>query len=272
MPSPVLIKTLVERRASQFCKIFISTLPTAAIAAALVAGTVHAQPDSTKAAVRSGESVLAEKSVEKGYLFSAVSLADSALGLEWSGLRARAQARYPDLKMTKVEDLHITVAYIGGDWKPEDLDGIRAHALVVPAAPVQLTPEVVRMGRSSQVVAVELHGKSTAWADSVIAAKKALNRLGLKKPGSYDANFRPHITLAEARRAPPTVADSTQLAGFLAWIGSRVAENPQKFTVTVGPTTRVRLWLAGTTRPDGAPDYVTVEDFLERQLASPPGK
>jgi len=272
MPLPVLIKTLVERKVSEFCKIFASTLPAAAIAAALVAGTVHAQPDSTKAAVRSGENVLAEKSVRKGYLFSAVSFANSAFGAEWSRLRPKAQALYPGLKLTKVEDLHITVVYIGGDWRPEDLDAIRAHALVVPTRPVRLTPEVVRLGRNNHVVAVELHGTPTIWADSVVAAKNVLNRLGLKKPESYDVNFRSHITLAEAGHSPPTAADSTELAGFQSWIGSKVAENPQTFTVTVGPTTRVRLLLAGTARPDGAPDYITVEDFLKQQLASPPGK
>jgi 2'-5' RNA ligase len=253
-------------------RLFTSMLPTAAIAAALVAGAVHAQPDSTKAAVRSGENVLTDKSVRKGNLFSAVSFADSAFGVEWSRLRAEAQARYPDLKLTKVEDLHITVVYIGGDWKPEDLDRIRALALVVPAVPVRLTPEVVRLGRNNQVVAVEMHGTSTAWGDSVVAAKDVLNRLGLKKPESYDTNFRTHITLAQAGHNPPTPADSTALAGFLSWMDSKIAKDPRKFTVTVGPTTRVHLLLAGTTRPDGAPEYVTVEDFLKRQLASPPGK
>jgi 2'-5' RNA ligase len=252
--------------------LFKSTLATAAIAATLVAGNVHAQTDSAKAAVRPGGGVLAEKGVRKGNLFSAVSFADSAFGVEWARLRAEAQARYPDLKLTKVQDLHVTVVYIGGDWKPEDLDRIRAHALVVPTVPVHMTPEVVPLGRNNQVVAVELHGTPTVWADSVVAAKDALNRLGLKKPESYDTNFRTHITLAQAAHNPPTTADSTALAGFLKWMGSKVAENPQKFTVTVGPTTRVLLLLAGATRPEGAPEYVTVEDFLKQQLASPPGK
>ena len=253
-------------------RLFTSTLPAAAIAAALLAGAVHAQSDSTKAAAGSRDSALTARSVKKGNLFSAVSFADSALGVEWSGLRGEAQEQYPDLELTKVEDLHITVVYIGGDWKPEDLDRIRALALVVPAVPVRLTPEVVRLGRNNQVVAVELHGSSTIWADSVIAAKDTLNRLGLKKPEGFDTNFRTHITLAQAGHSPPTPADSTGLAGFLSWMGAKVAENPQKFTVTVGPKTRVQLLLAGATRPEGAPEYITVEDFLEQQLASPVGK
>jgi len=130
----------------------------------------------------------------------------------------------------------------------------------------------VRLGRNNQVVAVELHGASTVWADSVVAAKDVLNRLGLKKPEGYDTNFRTHITLAQAGHSPPTPADSTDLAGFQSWMSAKVAENPQKFTVTIGPRTRVQLLLAGTTRPEGAPEYVTVEDFFEQQLAPPPAK
>ena len=255
-----------------FRRLFTSTLLTAAIAAALVAGSVQAQPDSTKAAVRSGGSVPTDKTVRKGNLFSAVSFGDSAFGAEWARFRAGAQERYPDLNLTKVEDLHVTVVYIGGDWKPEDLDRIRAHALVVPAAPVRHSPEVVRLGRNNHVVAVELHGASTTWADAVVAAKDSLNRLGLKKPEGYDTNFRSHVTLAQAKNNPPTQADSTALADFLSWMGAKVAENPAKYSVTIGPTTRVRLLLAGATRPEGAPEYVTVEEFLKEHPATPPVK
>jgi len=253
-------------------RLFTSALPAAAIAAALVAGTLHAQPDSTKSGVRPDKSVVADQAVKKGNLFAAVSFAKSPFGAQWARIRAEAQARYPDLRLTRVEDLHVTVVYIGADWKPEDLDRIRARALVVPAAPVRHTPEVVRLGRNNQVVAVELHGASTAWADSVVAAKDALNRLGLKKPEGYDTNFRSHITLAQAKGNPPTQADSTALAGFLSWMGAKVAENPRKFTVTIGPRTRVLLLLAGATRPEGAPEYVTVEEFLKKHPASPPAK
>jgi hypothetical protein len=106
----------------------------------------------------------------------------------------------------------------------------------------------------------------------VVAAKDTLNRLGLKRPERYDTNFRSHITLAQAKNSPPTPADSTALAGFMSWMGSKVAENPRKFTVTIGPTTRVLLLLAGTTRPEGAPQYVTVEDFLKQQKTPTPAK
>ena len=249
-----------------------SVVAAVVLAAGFLAGTLHAQTDSTRAAAGPGTGSRAEPGVMRGNLFSAVTFGDSAFGAEWSRLRAEAQSRYPDLKLTLVEDLHVTVVYIGGGWKPADLDRIRALALVVPAASVRHTPEVVRMGRNQQVVAIELHGASRVWADSVVSAKAALNRLGLKKPESYDADFRTHITLAQARNHPPTAADSTALDGFRSWLATRIAKAPDRFSVTVGPTTRVQLLLAGTARPEGAPDYVTVEEFLEQPTGSPVGK
>lgn len=248
----------------------IRRLVTSVVTVLLVAGPASARADSTRTAAPAGAA--AEPVVRKGNLFTAVTFADSALGVEWSRLRAEAQTRFPDLKLTRVEDLHVTVVYVGADWKPEDLDRVRALARVVPAVPVRHTPEVVGLGRNRQVVAVELHGASTLWADSVVAAKAVMNRLGLKRPEGYDSNFRAHVTLAQAGNNPPSAADSTALAGFRSWIAPKVAESPDRFSVTIGPTTRVLLLLAGATRPEGAPEYITVEDFLERHPVAPPVK
>jgi 2'-5' RNA ligase len=239
-----------------------SALPLAALIAALIAIPARAQTDSTATRTGSTGSAPAERAVKRGFLFSAISFGDSAFGVNWSRLRAEAQEKFPDLKLARAEDLHITVVYIGGDWRTEDLDRIRAHALVVPASPGRMTPEVVRMGRNAQVVAVEQHGAPQAWTDSVIASRNELNRLGLKKADHYDTSFRTHITLAEARHNPPSASDSTALAGFAEWITPKVTANPAKFSVTVGPKTRVQLLLAGATRPEGSPEYITVEDFL----------
>ena len=252
--------------------IFASVLSLTVIASALIAVPALAQPDSTAARVGSAGSVPTEKAVKTGFLFSAISFADSAPGVEWSRLRAAAQTKFPGLKLTQPADLHITVVYIGGGWKTEDLDRIRTHALVAPASAGRMTPEIVRMGRNNQVVAVELHGAPQAWTDSVIAAKHSLNRLGLKQADNYDTSFRTHITLAQARSNPPSVADSTDLAGFMAWITPKVTEAPAKFAVTVGPKTRVELLPAGATRHEGSPEYIAVEAFLETQQAAAPAK
>ena len=62
------------------------------------------------------------------------------------------------------------------------------------------------------------------------------------------------------------------MAGFLSWIASEVGEAPGKFSVRVGPRTRVDLLLTGATRPEGSPEYITVEDFLKAQQAPAPAK
>lgn len=241
----------------------------AVLAAALGAGTLHGQAGTVP--VPAVEPHSAAKAVNPGFLFSALSFADSPLGAEWSRLRGEAQARFPELKLTEVADLHVTVVYIGGGWKREDLNRIRALALVAPPAAELLTPEVVRMGAHDQAVVVELRGASRAWGDAVATAKGTLNRLGLKQPEAYDSNFRSHLTFAEARHSPPNPADLAELAGFQSWLTALVAREPRKFTVTVGPATPVVLLLAGATRPRGAPEYIPVDDFLHRHPAASPG-
>jgi 2'-5' RNA ligase len=248
----------------------VPRLAYSAVALALAAGPVRAQTNAMKTPDSSGERAPRAKTPRRGSLFSAVSLADSPLGKTWSRLRSEAQARFPDLNLTHAEDLHITVVYVGGGWKREDLGRIRALALVAPTASLELAPAVARMGARDQVVAVELRGAGL-WGDSVVAAKAALNRLGLKRPESYDANFRPHVTLAEARHYPPSAADAAELAGFQSWIAAEIAKDPGGFSVVVGPRTRVLLLLAGAARPKDGPEYIPVDDFLRQPPAGPPG-
>lgn len=200
-----------------------------------------------------------------GALFSAIPCASTPLGTEWAKLRPEAAARFPSLRLTEVADLHVTVVYLGRDWKLEDLDRIRAHALEAPREPAPLRPEAVRMGRDGQVVAVELHGAPESWAAAVVAAKAVLNALALKKPDAYDGTFRPHVTVASARKAPPDAEEAASLDAFRAWLAERIAADAGRFEVKAGPSTRVRLWLAGTPRPPGATAYVDLEDALARR-------
>lgn len=197
-----------------------------------------------------------------GSLFSTISCAATPLGAEWSKLLSEAGTRFPGLRLTPVEDLHITIVYIGAGWKMEDLEMIRALALVGPPEAVSLRPEVARMGRHGHVVAVEMHGAPESWVRSLVAAKGELNRLQLKKPDAYDAAFRPHVTLASARSSPPDDSDVAALDEFRSWLAEKIADDGGRFGVTVGPRTPVRLWLAGTTRPPGAPAYVDLADAL----------
>ena len=175
-------------------------------------------------------------------------------------LLGEAGARFPGLRLTRVEDLHITIVYLGEGWKRADLETIKAHALVGPREVVSLRPEVVRMGRNGQVVAVELHGAPEEWTASLGAAKGELSRLGLRKVEEYDAAFRPHVTLASPRRSPPDATEAAELDGLLSWLAAKLAAGEGRFGVTVGPETPVRLWLAGTARAPDAPAYVDLEN------------
>jgi 2'-5' RNA ligase len=224
------------------------------------------------ALVRSPESTPAEKVLKRGPLFSAISFADSTFGAEWSRLRAKAQAKFPNLKLKKTEDLHITVVFIGKDWKMDELDRIRAHALVAPTSSMLLTPEVVRMGPRNDIVAVELHGVPQAWKGAVIDAKNKLNLLGLKKAEEFDMYFRPHISLAKAQHNPITEIEAAELSEFMSWLTLKIAEAQEKFIVTVGPQTRVELLLNGGGKDPESSEYITVENFLQAQQALAPVK
>jgi 2'-5' RNA ligase len=197
-----------------------------------------------------------------GSLFSTIPCATTPLGREWANLRGEAAVRFPGLRLTTVEDLHVTVVYVGPGWRIEDLGRIRGLALVAPSSEVTFRPEVVRFGRNGHVVVVELLDVPESWAAALSAAKAEMNRLGLKKPEGYDAKYRPHVTLASARSNPPDPAEAAALEGFRSWIAEKAAAAPARFTVAVGPDTPVRLWLAGTPRPPGVPEYVDLADVL----------
>lgn len=199
-----------------------------------------------------------------GALFSTIPCAGTPLGRVWASLRDEAAARFPDLNLTRVADLHLTVVYVGEGWRTEDLDSIRALALPVPREPVSLRPEIVRMGRHDQVVAVELHGAPGPWTETVIAAKRDLTLLGLKKADRYDSTFRPHVTLASAENAPPSEAEASALEELRTWLAAKAAVDASRFALTLGPATPARLWLAGTSRPPGSPVYVDLEDVVPR--------
>ena len=238
--------------------------PRRLVVTVIAAIAVIASLDACAARPRPAPAAPTAESRPAGALFSTIPCAGTALGREWSRLRGEAEALFPGLVLTRVEDLHVTVVYIGEGWRVDDLDRIRAHALVGPREPVSFRSEVVRFGRNGQVVVAELLGAPETWLASVVAAKDTLNRLGLKRPESYDAAFRPHVTLASVRRSPPDSADAATLEAFRSWMVQQVVSGQGRIGVILGPETPVRLWLAGTARPPGAPIYVDVAEFLAR--------
>lgn len=196
-----------------------------------------------------------------GNLFSTIPCAETELGRTWARLLPEAGVRFPGLELTEVDDLHVTVVYVGPGWRHEDLGRIRALALVAPREPFTSRPSVARFGATGHVVVAELADAPAAWRAAVDAAKAEMNRLGLKRPDRYDAGFRPHVTLAASRRRPPEATDAAELEAFREWVSGRTAAAPASFSVSLGPETPVRLWLAGLPRPAEAPEYVDLESL-----------
>lgn len=227
------------------------------LAAALFLAAARLLAAAADAAVREGPPA----ETGPGFLFSTLPCAEPALGATWARLRGEAERRFPELAFTRVEDLHLTLVYVGA-WRHGDLDRLRPLTHLVPGEPAVLTPSVAALGQERHVVAVDLGGAPAGWAAAVVAAKAELVRLGLKGPDRYDATFRPHVTLATARHRPPTAADRRALGAFRRWLEKRIAADPARFTVAVGPESPVLLWVAGTPRPPDAPAYVAVEELL----------
>lgn len=199
--------------------------------------------------------------VSKGNLFSAILFGGTPLGQRWAALRPEAEKLFPALRMKAVEDLHVTVIYIGGKWSVEELPRLRRAMAVTIDETIRLRAEIATIGRSRQVVVVDLIGLPQALQDQIFTVKAELNRAGLKKPEAYDASFRPHVTLAEAGDRPPSEQQVLELKAFQAWISDRL--DPASLEVVLDPSLPIRLLLAGATRPAPLPEYIAVEKFLE---------
>lgn len=197
----------------------------------------------------------------RGNLFSAILVGDTPLGQRWAALRAEAEKLFPALKMKAVEDLHVTVIYIGADWAVGDLPRLRRAMADAIGEPVRLTPGIAIIGRDRQVAVVDLKGLPQSMHDRIVRLKAELNQAGLKKPESYDASFRPHVTLAEARDKPPTAEQAQQLNAFQAWIAGRL--DLSTLDIVLEPAMTIQLLLAEASRPAPIPEYITVDRFLE---------
>lgn len=194
-----------------------------------------------------------------GSLFSTIPCSGTPLGRAWARLRPEAAARFPGLRLTQVADLHVTVVYVGPGWRAEELERIRALALVAPTETAAMHPELVRFGADGHVVVAELRDAPASWLTAVAAAKAEMNRLGLKKADRYDAEFRPHVTLASARNRPPDASEAAALDALRAWVAGQATSRPDAWMVPLGPDSPVRLWLAGLARPAGASEYVDLD-------------
>ena len=198
--------------------------------------------------------------INTGNLFSAILFGDTPLGERWSQLRPEAETLFPQLKMKAVSDLHITIIYIGKEWKAENLEVLREAMRIQITETSVLNPEITLFGRNRQVVVAELHGIPEKLQAQILGVKEKLNKAGFKKPEAYDTAFRAHVTLAESRDYQPNEEQARELQAFKEWIIRRLELSTLK--LILDPAMTVRLMLAGATRPTPVPEYITVESFL----------
>jgi 2'-5' RNA ligase len=199
-----------------------------------------------------------------GDLFSAVPFADTDLGRAWARIRPEALARFPELKLKEVEDLHLTVVYFGRAWDPAGLELLRPLAAWPPGEDVRFAPRLARFGRNGQDVVVELDGLPPALGARILEAKARLVASGLKRAEPRDGTFRPHVTLCAApHRMTPALAD--RLQAFQDWAGTALDLDGMRLAVAGSAPTR--LLLAGLPRDPGAPAYLPVEAFLARKAS-----
>lgn len=211
----------------------------------------------------SGQNKIKTDSINYGYLFSAILFRDTPLGEQWAKLKPEAESLYPNLKLKTKDDLHVTVIYIGKDWKKIPFDTLRAAMSVNITDTSYLVPEISVFGKNNNVVAVELKGISENLLNTIIAVKDKLNKAGLKKPEAYDRSFRAHVTLAETKDYQPNKEQLSELKRFREWICTRL--DLSSLSLIIHPGMPVELMLAGATRPNSVPEYISVKAFYANQ-------
>ncbi len=201
-----------------------------------------------------------KNNLKKGFLFSALAFDKTPIGIKWNQLRIEAVTKFPNLKIKKTPDLHITIIYIG-EWDVKNYNEYQRLALIAPSENQELHLEPVQMGRNKQVIALELHGISNDWSKQIVQSKETLNSSNLKKADVYDSNFRAHITLAESINKVPTEQEFKELDEFKTWISQKLS--PSDLVVTIDSNNKPVLLLAGTSRSKTSPaDYVEAFEFL----------
>jgi peptidylprolyl isomerase len=208
------------------------------------------------------EKKIARENAKRGALFTAIQLEDSELGKRWRNVRAEAEKEFPGLKLASPADLHLTVVYVGPKWSAKDLPELKRLAVVAPTGSGRYRLVPAEMGEKHQIMALELKAIPAAWGARIASAKANLNKLGLKDADPFDAVFRAHISLAEAKNIDdPTVSYLLELAKFREWMEKRLELGSLKMELS--PYTRIQLLLSGAELkkpPEGK--YALLESFL----------
>jgi 2'-5' RNA ligase len=128
------------------------------------------------------------------------------------------------------ENLHVTLAFLGGVPAPRYADAVAAARCVRANAAEQVFDRIATWGRGGPLVLEATHvvpalrALHEALANALVAADFALDR----------RSFRPHITLARApaRRSAPLASNVAWAYRAFALVESRTGPGGSQYTVT----------------------------------------
>ncbi len=151
-------------------------------------------------------------------LFSALPLGKTKFAKEWGKAQKELSKKFPGLAFEKTENLHVTLSFMGGGWKPEDAELMEKYALNGPdlsSGSLVMKGAAELFGPKKQVVALDLTPVPTEWATRLMMDRQTLTDKGFRKRDAYDDVFKPHVSLASA---PKPDEQREELARFKAWM------------------------------------------------------
>lgn len=156
-------------------------------------------------------------------LFSALPLNKTKFARRWGKAQKELAKTFPSLRFETPENLHVTLAFMGGGWDPAKLDVLEKYGLDGPAlssGPLTMkgTPDL--FGGKKEVVALHLETVPEEWAKRLMKDRDAMTELGLRKRDRFDDVFTAHVSLAFASK-PDEQRD--ELARFEKWMADHAS-------------------------------------------------
>lgn len=154
-------------------------------------------------------------------LFSSIPLGSTPFAREWAKAQKELAREFPGLAFEKPDNLHVTLAFMGGGWKLENLDDMERLGLAGPdlsSGPLKLAAAPELYGPKKQVVALELTPVPEEWSSRLMKDRRTMTDKGYRKRDMFDDVFKPHVSLASA---PKPDEQREELARFQAWTARR---------------------------------------------------